>query len=390
MADQSPLANRLNRRRWLLAAVATAGAMVAACAPAAAPDKPTEAPKAAAPAAPAAPAAAPAASPAVAAPAVPAAAAASPAAAPSNGLAKPKELTQVSQVMNWFAQAAHGGLFAALKSGDYEKQNLKMTNEQGGPQISAAPLVATGKHTFGMMQADQLLLARDEGLPLVGVFAIFQINPQGLMYHQENPVKDFPDLNGRKVYVSPTASYWQYFVKKYKLDKVEQLAYNGQLPIFLNDKTAVFQCYISSEPPAAKKAGANPGYLLNADSGFNPYGNIMVANEQTIKEKPEVVQAYVTATLAGWKAFLDNPEPTVGFITSDYRKDYDVPLGLEAARIEKPLVLGKANDPKAIGSISDQRFKELHDELREVGVLKKDLDYKAAFNATFIEAAQRA
>jgi NitT/TauT family transport system substrate-binding protein len=298
-------------------------------------------------------------------------------------------MTPVSQVMNWFAQSAHGGLFAALKQGLYEQANLKMTNEQGGPQISAAPLVATGKHTFGMMQADQLLLAREEGLPLVGVFGIFQVNPQGLMYHMEQPVKDFADLNGRKVYVSPTATYWLYFVKKYKLDKVEQLNYNGQLPLFLNDKSAVFQCYVSSEPPAAKKAGANPGYLLNADSGFNPYGNIMVTTEQMVKDKPDVVQAYASATLAGWRHYLDNPQPTVEYIISDYRKDYDGPLGVEAARIEKPLVIGKSNDPKQIGVVTEARMKELHDQMREVGVLKKDQDVKAAISATFIETAQR-
>jgi NitT/TauT family transport system substrate-binding protein len=292
-------------------------------------------------------------------------------------------------VTNWFAQSAHGGLFAALKNGDYAQHNLQMTTEQGGPQVTPA-LVATGKQTFGMMQADQLLLAREEGLPLVGVFATFQINPQGLMYHQENPVKDFADLSGRKVYVLPSASYWHYLVKTYQLERIEQLNYNGQLPIFLNDKTAVFQCYVSTEPPAARKAGANPGYLLNADSGFNPYANIMATTEQMIKEKPEVVQAYVAASLAGWKTFLDNPQSTIDYIVSDYRKDYDVPLAIEAAQIEKPLVLGKSNGPRTIGTFADSRFEEIYGQLREVGVLKKEQNYKAAYNATFIEAAHAA
>lgn len=354
MADPPLPLHRLSRRRWLLAAAATAGAMIAACAPAAS-AKPTQA--------------------------VPA--------APSAGLRKPNEMTTVSQVTNWFAQSAHGGLFAALKDGNYAQHNLQMTTEQGGPQMTPA-LLATGKQTFGMMQADQLLLAREEGLPLVGVFATFQINPQGLMYHQENPVKDFSDLSGRKVYVLPSASYWQYLVKTYKLERIEQLTYNGQLPLFLNDKSAVFQCYISTEPPTARKAGANPGYLLNADSGFNPYGNIMATTEQMITEKPEVVQAYVTATLAGWKVFLDNPEPTLNFIVSDYRKDYDIPLGIEAARIEKPLVLGKNNDPKTIGTLAESRFEEVYGQLREVGVLKKEQHYQAAYNTTFIDAAHQA
>jgi hypothetical protein len=65
-------------------------------------------------------------------------------------------------------------------------------------------------------------------------------------------------------------------------------------------------------------------------------------------------------------------------------------LASQAAVIEKPYTLGPTNDPKAIGTLSQQRFKDLHDQLRTVGLLKSDIDYNSAFNATFIDAAQRA
>jgi NitT/TauT family transport system substrate-binding protein len=292
-------------------------------------------------------------------------------------------------MMNWFAQSAHGGLFAALKNGDYERANLKMTNEQGGPQTPVVPQIGSGKVQFGMMQADQIFLGRDEGIPLVGIFTVFQINPQGLLYHMENPVKSFEELNGRKVYVAPTAAYWQYFVKKYKLDKVQQFNYNGQLAIYLNDKEVVFQCYVTTEPLTAKRQGANPGYLLNADSGFNPYANIMATTEQMIKDKPDVVQAYVSASLLGWRNYLQNPEPTLAFI-KEYAKDYDTALGAETAKLEREYVLGKSMDQKMLGTISDERMKTLYDQLRDVGMLTKEQDYKQAFNSSFIEAAQKA
>ena len=209
--------SRLSRRRWLLV---LSGAFAAACAPATpaaapttAPAKPTDAPK-------------PATSPAVASPAAAASPSPSPAASPSGqapaaqpaAAIKPSAPTQASQVMNWFAQSSQGGFFAALKNGEYQKLNVQMTNEQGGPQIAAVPLVASGKHTFGMAQADQVMLARQEGIPVVAVFGTFATNPQALMFHSSQPVKDFADLNGRKVYVSPTSTYWLYFLNKYQLD----------------------------------------------------------------------------------------------------------------------------------------------------------------------------
>jgi NitT/TauT family transport system substrate-binding protein len=297
-------------------------------------------------------------------------------------------MTPVSQVMNWFAQSSMGGFFAALKNGDYEKQNLQMTIEQGGPGVSSLPTVASGKYMLGMSAADQILLARQEGVPVVVVYATFHTNPQGLMFHKSHPVNDFKDLNGRKVYVSPNGTYWLYMVKKFNLDKVEEHVYRGQLATFLAEESSVTQCFVSSEPPAATQQGYSVGALLNADSGYNPYANVMFAMEQTVKEKPDVIQAYVTASLQGWKSYAESPEPIVAFM-KEFNKDYDVALGLKAAEIEKPLLTGKSYDPKLLGTMTEARWKELHDQMREVGVLKSDLDVKAVFDARFIEAAHQ-
>jgi len=377
---------RLSRRRWLLVAAGAAGAMLAACqaaappAPTAVPAKPTEAPK---------PAASPAASPGASPAASPSPAAAAPAAQSAAAAAtKPAAMTPVSQVMNWFAQSSMGGFFAALKNGDYERLNLQMTIEQGGPGVSSIPTVASGKYTLGMAPADQLFLARQEGIPVVSLFATFQTNPQGLMFHKSHPVSDFKDLNGRRLYVSPNGVYWLYFKKKFNLDQVEELTYRGQLATFLADETAVTQCFVGDEPLAAEKQGFSVGALLNADSGYNPYGNVMFAMEQTVKDKPDLVQAYVIASLQGWKSYADKPEPILAFI-KEYNKDYDIDLAAKTAQVEKPLLTGRSYDPKLLGMMTEQRWKELHDQMREVGGLKSDLDVKSVFDSRFIEAAQK-
>jgi NitT/TauT family transport system substrate-binding protein len=102
-----------------------------------------------------------------------------------------------------------------------------------------------------------------------------------------------------------------------------------------------------------------------------------------------LVQAFVTATLAGWKAYLRDPKPTLEAIKAA-NKDYDTALGAHAAEVEKSLVLGPSNDPNVMGTMTEQRFKELHDQLRDVNILKANVDYKAVYNSSFIETAQSA
>lgn len=291
--------------------------------------------------------------------------------------------------MNWFAQSSQGGFFAGLKNGHYDTYNVKMTNEQGGPQVAAIPLVAAGRHTFGMSSADQVLLAREEGVPVVMVYGTFQVNPQGLMFHGSRPVRDFPELNGRKVYVSGAGTFWQVLTKKYDLNQVQQFQYNGQLATFLSDPENVTQCFVSSEPVILKKQGTDVGYLLNADSGFNPYQNAMVCHERTLREQPELVQAYVTASLLGWRDYMDNPQPTLEFIKSDFNRDYDLSIAPDIFAVEKnQLLTGKDGyDPKKVGLMTDQRWKELYDLMRQLDVIKKDIDYKTAFDTSFIDKA---
>lgn len=301
----------------------------------------------------------------------------------------PASQMKASQVMNWFAQSSQGGFFNGVRNGHYTAAGIDMTIEQGGPQISAVPLVAAGRHTFGMVTGDAVLSAREEGIPIVMIFPAFQRNPQGLMFHASNPVADFPALNGRKVYVSGAGTFWRVIAAKYALTDVQQFAYNGQLATFLSDETNVSQCFVTSEPLILKGQGKEVGYLVNADSGFNPYQNAMVCMESTIRDQPELVQAYVNATLKAWIEYVSDPQPTLDFIKSDFNKDKDLAIEAQVFEAEKASFFTGATgwDPTQMGRMTDARWFELYSMMREYDILKKDQDYTQAFDASFVENA---
>ena len=51
------------------------------------------------------------------------------------------------------------------------------------------------------------------------------------------------------------------------------------------------------------------------------------------------------------------------------------------------LLTGKGYDAKKVGLMSDERWKSLYDLMREVNVMTKEIDYTAAFDLRFIDAA---
>jgi NitT/TauT family transport system substrate-binding protein len=355
---RSSIGYRLTRRKALAMMAATAGGgVLAACGPAT-------------------PAASPAAT-------VAATAAASPT-APT----QPASKVALEYGINFFAQTSQGGYWAAQKDGEFAKRNLDVTMIQGNPQISPVTQVASGKQAFNQQTADTILLSRAQGIPLVAVFAPFAVTPLGIMYHADNPLKDFSSLQGRIAYLGLTSNWYRYIIKKYQLEgKFEARNYTGQIGLFLADKKVVSQCFITTEPLVAKKQGFDVGYLRVADSGYNPYTNVLFTTEQYIKEKPEVVQAAVTATLRGWLSFVAKPADYIPFLKQQ-NPDYDAALAVDTQKQEVALYTDGTFDPAKMGLITMARMKQIHDQMREVGVLEKDLDVSAAFAPQFLERAR--
>jgi ABC-type nitrate/sulfonate/bicarbonate transport systems, periplasmic components len=294
-----------------------------------------------------------------------------------------KELVKITQITNWFAQAEHGGQYTALMKGFYEEAGLDMEIQSGGPGISATQIVASGRAQFGMGQGDEILFARQNGIPLVAIAGIFQKNPQALMFHKGEPIDSFDDLNGRKVYVGSGVAYWEYMKKKFNLTDVIELKYTGSLAEFVNDKTAVTQSYMTSEPFTMQQEGIEVDWLLNADSGYMPYGNLLFTTEQFIKEHPDIVRAYVEASIKGWNYYKDNYEEINPFI-QEFNPDMPLEKLAYSAQAMQPLVYGFDAEEHGVGYMSHGRWETLMNQLLELDLLKEPIDVSTVFTNEFL------
>lgn len=295
-----------------------------------------------------------------------------------------KEPVDVKVVLNWFAKTEHGGLFAAQQHGIYTEEGLNVTIEQGGPQVSSIQIVASGKADFGLAHADQILLAREQGIPIVAIATTFQISPQSIMFH-EGAVKDFADLNGRTVFIQQGQPYWEYLKYTYKLDKAKEVAYTGQHANFISDKTSASQSFVTGEPYAVEEQGIPVDTLLVADSGYQPYAAVIYTTEKFIKENPEAVKAFVSGTVKGWADYKEtfaeidpyirtiNTALTPGEMTFAEEKQTEFIFGHDATE-------------HGVGYMTEERWTTLMDQLVEIGVLKGKLDVKSAFTTDFLPA----
>ena len=130
--------------------------------------------------------------------------------------------------------------------------------------------------------------------------------------------------------------------KKFPWDGVKIVPYDGGVARFLADPDFAQQCYVTSEPIAAKMQGADPHVFLIADAGYNPYATVVITRRELVNDKPEMVGAFVAATAEGWRNYLADPQevngllgrlnPSMNAATLQAAADAQKPLGGERDR----------------------------------------------------------
>lgn len=306
---------------------------------------------------------------------------------PSESPATPSvEHPDIEVVLNWFAKSEHGGLYAAQQHDIYKNAGLNVTIEQGGPQVSSVQIVASGKAEFGLAHADQILLAREQGIPIVAVATTFQISPQAIMFHESEGIKDFSELNGRTIFIQSGQPYWEFLKHKYKLDKATEIAYTGQHANFIADATSASQSFVTGEPFAVEEQGVPVDTLLVADSGYQPYAAVIYTTEDFLKNNPETVKAFVRGTVQGWEDYktsaaeIDAHIRTVNTNMSEKEMEF-------AVTTQEEFIYGYDAAEHGVGYMTEERWKTLMDQLIEIGVLTKEQDVTQAFTTEFLPAS---
>jgi NitT/TauT family transport system substrate-binding protein len=277
----------------------------------------------------------------------------------------------VELALNWFPEAEHGGYFAAVVHGYYQEAGLSVKILPGGPSAAVLQRVASGKVTFGIENADRVLLARAQDADAVALMAPLQKSPRAVMVHAASKFHRIEDLADVTLAVNSGATWVQYLKKKNLLGNVRFVPYSGNVAQFLINENYAQQAYVFSEPFVAEEKGVAVRCLLVADTGYNPYTSLLVTSGDTIRNRPELVRKFVAASARGWRKYLEQPDDT-----NRYIHDMNPEMGLEilafGVKSLRPLCLDGLSDPLALGRMTADRWKTLAGQLVEADALKAD------------------
>jgi NitT/TauT family transport system substrate-binding protein len=278
----------------------------------------------------------------------------------------------VRLALNWKPEPEFGGFYAAEQTGAYGRKGLKVEIIPGGAGQPVPQMVAAGKVEFGIVNADEVLIARARGADLVALFAVYQTYPQGIMVHAAKGFKKLEDVfkSDSTLAIEKGAAYASFLIKKYGSGKLKLVPYSGGVAGFLHDPNLAQQCFVTSEPVAAKKEKGDPQTFMIADSGYNPYTTVVVANGAYVKKNRALVDRMIAATREGWQTYLAQPSAT-NALMQKLNSSMDLAAFDEIAEIQKPLIETAETRKKGLGTMNVDRWRSLGQQLADLKVIEQ-------------------
>ncbi|MEK7641621.1 MAG: ABC transporter substrate-binding protein [Patescibacteria group bacterium] len=239
------------------------------------------------------------------------------------------ELAKVRVQAGWLLNGEFANVCSAIVNGYYRDAGMDVELLPGGP-TGASFIVATNavalddSITLGI-DGDLVPLIRgkartvQEGQIQVKVFGAFwNENPYGFMVRTDSgltSIKDFakrkPD--GSKYKIGVTAdSVIQYAIAKYigvPVEELELVIVGFDASPFLSKQVDALAGYWTTQAYELDKAGIAYTFLSSSEiPGFDQPSMIAVASEKTIREKKELLVAWLNATNKGVGFVVANPE----------------------------------------------------------------------------------
>ena len=290
---------------------------------------------------------------------------------------------------NWKAQAEHGGFYQAVATGLYRKAGLDVTIRMGGPQVNHPQLLAAGVIDFNIGSSSFGALNYVQGaIPMVTVAAIFQKDPQVLISHPGQGNDTLAAMKGKPILIGAgsRATFWNFLKAKYGYTDDQIRPYTFNMAPFLADKSAIQQGYLTSEPYKIEQAGAKPLVHVLADAGYSSYSCAIETSWKLVREKPDLVQRFVNASIEGWYSYLyGDPGPGNALIKKDNPDMTDDVIAYGIAALKKHGVVDSGEAKTlGIGAMTDARWKEFLATMAGIGLYPRDLDLTKAYTLAFV------
>lgn len=220
-------------------------------------------------------------------------------------------VSDVSVRMKWFFAGTMVPWFYGRSSGIFRRHKINLSVRPGGPDNSSVKLVAAGSDLFGVAGSDEALLARQKGVPIVAIGVIFKDSPVSFVAHSDSGIKTPVDWSNKRIeiiYGNSEEVQYRSLVKKYGVHGQTEVPYTYSLVPFIERKVDVSIAYSMDQVVTLKRRNIALTEMRAKDFGVNPYGDVIITREDTLRNRPELVRDFIAALRDAITGAVSNPQ----------------------------------------------------------------------------------
>ncbi len=303
-------------------------------------------------------------------------------------------LRPVTMAMSFIPNVQFAMFYVADSKGYYADAGLDITFDYNF-ENDVMQRVATWPDSdveFAMAGATSVLLARQQGLPVVTVATIYQEFPVVFFSKAANAINSVEDMQGKSIGIPGRfgASYYALLALLYANDmqesdlNIQEIGFS-QAQAVLEDRVDVATGYAMNEPLLLEAQGEEVSVLRVADM-FPLASDGIVTHADLIDQEPELVQAFVQATMRGLQDTLDNPDEAFD-LSLEYIPEAelgDAELQRAVLQASLPYWHSATTEQTGLGYTDPQVWEATQTFMWETELLTQPLEVDEAFTNAFI------
>jgi putative hydroxymethylpyrimidine transport system substrate-binding protein len=219
-------------------------------------------------------------------------------------------------MLDWYPNAVHSFLYAAEEKGYFEEQGLDVEIQMPADTNDPLKLVAADKVDMAISYQPQVLIAREEGIPVQSFAALVRHPLIQLMVPADSLIQSPKDLEGKAIgypSIPLDEAIIQTMVEtdggESEAVKMVDVGWDLIPAIATKNTDAIIGGFINHEKLLLEKEGYPIRLIDPADYGVpNYYELVLVASESGLKKNADLFKKVMAAITKGQSFVAENPE----------------------------------------------------------------------------------
>jgi ABC-type nitrate/sulfonate/bicarbonate transport system substrate-binding protein len=245
-------------------------------------------------------------------------------------------LGRMAYQLSWVKNFQFAGSYLADTKNYYRQYGIDVDLLAGGPNLSADPIVVSGKALVGQSSPDFMCNAIGKGAALTCIGANYQRTVFCMMSMSKTPLNNPQDMIGKKIGIQTNnLVIWRAFLKLNKIpaSSIQVVPVQFDFTPLVSGEVDGFFGYANDDVIQIKNKGFDVHYFLFADYGYKMLNATYSVLTDSLVDKTKRAQivAFMRGEIRGWQDAIKDPALSAQLTVNVYGKGNGLDLKGEEA-----------------------------------------------------------